>query len=240
MWEQVKLSQLKPVTIPAEADTLQKVIVDFLVLEFKIPVENFNSLNALAVILRTSQLSFKDKIAFRENGFSAGVGRDQMWDRVARILRDAGAQQTKAATILVVRGLSGDVEVRRLAEERTIFYSSQNSPLKGSTLEPGSISLNLETLQIPDKKGACSVIVKPVYRPQTKQGLPVAQERAKAGQLEFDAMAFQLIMSPGDFVFLKPQRYQKQQITLDSLLFTDAAAPAAVKTYLIICRGISE
>jgi hypothetical protein len=95
----------------------------------------------------------------------------------------------------------------------------------------------------------CEVEVVPVFSSLAESAILRLANRAKSGDFVFTSIGFGLKMSPGDFVFLWPDKYKSHQITLDSLFFSSSPLTAGggrpepiltVRAYLIVCTSIAD
>jgi len=235
IWKQVKISELKP-SAPASS----KTHIDIDVYIFEVPTENLATLTNFTESLHTEPLRFYRPDAFKANGFSAGFAREQMWPKLGDWLRKAGAKLNKKTALLFFQEQSNDVSITKVKEEQTIFYNDSISKIEEVTLEPGSIALRINAKRLPGSQGICDINVTPVYKPAEQKQITQWSRKKQLDQFTFEAVAFELKVSPGDFVFIAPQQNQLPKTTLNALFFSEAARRGTMRIYLIVCRRISE
>ena len=133
--------------------------------------------------------------------------------------------------------------------------------MEGESLGPGRLALRIGAGKITGARGVCSVSVSPVFVPPMTSSIPQLAARAKADEFVFSATGFGLRMSPGDFLLLGPEKYSHGQMTLSGYFFSRPAPSGGrmflvsssgetqelepyygpvVRTYLILCTGISD
>ena len=254
IWQRVKIGDIAPSHQTKRPVSQLLKTINFDVYIFEIPAENISTLAEVWKILYTKPLQFNDYDAFCANSFSVGFGRGQMWNEISNLLSAAGARKVKTVSLLLLDGLTSDLAVAALYEEQTIFYISTEGSMEGATIGPGKLALRIKAQKIPGSRGVCNVAALPVFSSPIMSSIPQLAVREKAGNFLFDSVGFQLKMSPGDFVFLGPEKYISHQITLGSLFFskpegslffskTERKLPErkpAVRIFLIVCTGIID
>jgi len=240
IWQQVKISDLAPSADAKQpAGQLLKTI-NLDVYTFEMPAENIGELDDVWQILYTKPLKFNDYDAFCANSFLVGFGQLQMWNKIANILRDAGGKRMETVSLLLPDGQSNDFTIARLDNEQTIFYSSTTGSMEGVTIGPGKLALRIEVEKIPGSRGVCKVNAQPVFPSPIRSQVPQLAARAKSAESLFTSAGFGLKMSPGDFVFLGPEKYIGHQITLGSLFFSRPGLKPSVRTFLLVCTRIID
>ena len=240
IWKQVKIGEIVLPPTEDSAHLRTDPLVSFIVMTFEIPAKDIGALEYLSTILRRAPASFSSYQSFTENGFAILAGSGKMWDKTAILLRAAGAELSKTNTLMHTMGQSSQLQIAELTTEKAIFYSSPNTKLQGAALEPGKLTMQIATRGIPTMRGACKVRITPAYKTNAAKHFLEDSKKAKSKEINFDAMSVELIMSPNDFVFLRPQKYHPKQITLDSLFFYSLTDEPTVKTYVILCHRISD
>jgi len=207
-------------------------------------------------------IAIQDRVAFGANSFSAGFGQVQMWNRISDLLDAAGGKKIKTISLLLLDGQADDLAVARLGNEQTVFYVSADGSMEGVTVGPGTLALRIKAEKIPGARGVCNVDAQPVFSPPITSSIPQLAARAKSGEYLFASTGFRLKMGPRDFIFLGPEKYIGNQITLSSYFFSrPAPSPSitmflipsskgtqepepyfgpVVRTYLIVCTRIND
>jgi len=257
IWQQVKITDLAPSHRAKQPGEQLLKTINFDVYVFEIPAENISKLDDIWEILYTKPLQFNNYDTFRANSFLVGLGQVQMWGKIADLLRAADGKRTRRASLLLPDGQADDLTVVRLYDEQTIFYTSTDGSMGGATIGPGTLALHIKAEKIPGSRGVCKVNAQPVFLPPMKSPIPQLAAREKTSKVFFTCCRFGAKMSPGDLVFLGPEKYISHQMTLGSLFFskpegslflkktegsqpTKAKLKPAVRTFLLICTRIND
>jgi len=241
IWEQVKISDIRRSAESKFSTAQSKMLTEIGFFTFEVPAENFNALAAASDILYTQPLRFDSPEAFKANGFYAGFGRMDMWHNVGDILRSANGKRLKTSSILFFEGQINEISVVNLQNEQTVFYTCPNGSIDGATLEPGTIALRIGAKRVPGSRGVCKMTIQLVYKPKRQRPLSRLTHKTNyVEELPFEAVAFEFKASPGDFVLLKPEEFRSQWTTLGGLFFTEPGSSPAVRTYLLVCRGVND
>ena len=239
IWEQVKIGDIAPShSGKRPGDQLLKT-ANFAVYIFEIPTENISMLDGGWQMLYTEPLRFNDYDAFVANSFSVGFGEAQMWDKIADLLRAAGGRRVKTVSLLLSDGQAETIAIAGLSNEQAVFYISTEGSMEGATIGPGMLALRIKAEKIPGSRGVCNVDVQPVFSSPIRSSIPQLAARAKSGEFLFAVAGFRLKMSPGDFVFLGPEKYSSDQITLAGLFFSGPGLRPVVRTFLLVCNRIN-
>lgn len=234
IWSQVKIGDLAPVQGPErEGEQLSKAAI-FDVYIIDIPAENISVLDDVWPKLSTNRLRFNDYDGFKSNSFSAGFGEDQMWSEIRDLLVGAGGKKIKTVSLLLPDDHADNVTIARL-DKKTIFYVSTGGSMEGVTVGPGTLGLGIKAKKIPGSRGVCDVTIQPIFLPQRRSSIPLLAGRTESGEFLFTSAGFRLKMSPADFVFLGPEQYIDNQITLGGLFFSRPGQKPITRTYLIVC-----
>lgn len=239
IWEDIKITDLAPSHSGRRPGEASLKTINFDVYIFEMPAENIGTLDDVWQTLHTKPLRFNDYDAFRANSFLIGFGRTTMWDKIAEALRAADATEARTVSLLLLDGQANDVSVTRLGTKQNIFYTSGGGSMEGATIGPGKLALRIRAEKIPGSRGVCKIGTLPVFSPSIGSRIPQSAPYQKSGEFLFTAAGFGLRMSPGDFVFLGPEKYAGDQITLGSLFFSRPGRRPAVRTFLLVCSSIN-
>jgi len=239
VWEQVKIGDIVPTTGTRGQDAHLLKTINFNVYVFELPADNISVLDGIWPMLYTKPLQFNDYEAFSANSFLVGFGQLPMWNRIRGLLLSGGAEKTETVSLLLTDGQHRDYSVSRLESEQTVFYIPSGGTMEGATIGPGKIALRITTEKDPTSRGVCDVNFLPVFTPLLSSAIPQLAARAKLKEFLFTPVGFGLKMSPGDFVFLWPGKYSKDQITLSSLFFSrPKSRKPVVRAYMFICAMV--
>jgi len=238
IWEHVKIGDIAPSHSGKRPGAQLLEIINFDVYIFEIPVENINALDDVRQMLHTNPLQFNDYDAFSANSFSVGFGQVGMWNEIRELLRVAGGKRVETVSLLLPDGQAETITIARLDSEQSIFYISSEGSMEGATIGPGELALWIRAEKVPGSRGVCKMSALPVFSPMRRSSISQLTARAKSDELPFTCCGFELKMSPGDFVFLAPEKYIGNQITLASYFFSRPKPRSVVRTYLIVCAEI--
>ncbi|MGB2808242.1 MAG: hypothetical protein WBC22_10900 [Sedimentisphaerales bacterium] len=253
IWEHVKITDLAPSDNNKQPDTQLLKTINFNLYIFEIPAEDIGTLDDVWPMVYDQPLRFNSFEAFGANLFLAGFGQIPMWGRIADLLRSADGIQAGTVSLLLPDGQSNDVAVAVLGQEQTVFYISNKGLTKRVKLGPGQLGLRIQAEKIPDSRGICKVSVLPVFSPLKRSSIRPLPGREKSGEFLFTSAGFILKMSPGDFVLVGPDEYDRGQTTLGSLFFSkpegslffnelERKAPKlkpSVRLFLVVCTSIN-
>ncbi len=239
IWKDVKIGDLAS-RVPPEANQPSSDIINLNIYVFEIPFNDVNALDNIWSALYTQPLRFSSYNAFAMNLFAAGFGQPQNWNKIADILRNANARRAERNSFILLNGQPKDLPVTAIDSQKTIFYTSIAHESEGVTVGPGAFTLRIKMQKIPGQRGVCNMSVQPVFIPSREFRLPSQKETYPAGTFAFDALGFELQISPGSFLLLGPRKYTADKSGLSGLFFsTDVPRPAA-KLYLLVCGEIPD
>jgi len=240
LWQQVKITDLAPSRSTERPGTQLLKTMNFDIYVFEIPAGKIDILDDVWQMLYTKPLRFDNYDTFGANSFSVGFGQTRIWNKVADLLRAAGSKRVEKVSLLLSDGQANDIAIATLDSEQTIFYVSTEGSMEGVSIGPGAVALRIKTEKIPGSRGVCDVSALPVFSPPISSPIPQLAAREKSREFLFTSCRFGLKMSPGDFVFLEPEKYEEHQITLASLFFSRVEPEPAIRTYLIVCTRIVD
>jgi hypothetical protein len=238
LWKNIKIGELAPYPGGEQTGSQSIKTIDFGIYIFEVPAENISDINDIWKILYTGPLQFNNSEAFSANLFLAGFGQVPMWNKIADMLHTAGGRKIETVSLLIPDGQTSDLTVARLDNEQTVFYVPSSGSMEGVAIGPGKLAFQIKAEKIPGLRDVCNVDVQPVFLSPIKSPIPQSASPGKSGEFPFTSAGFKSKMSPGDFIFLGPEKYISQQITLGGLFFSIAKPIPVVRTYLIVCTTI--
>jgi hypothetical protein len=250
IWKNVKIGDLAPRRgdKPPPARLIKTINFDLHI--FEIPAENIDKLDDTRKTLYTKPLRFNSLQAFGANSFSVHFGQIRMLDQIYNLLLAASGKIIEKVSLMLADGQAESIAITGLDGPRTIFFTSTYGSREGANIGPGILALRLKAQTIPGLRGVCDVTAYPVFSPPIVKGaIPQLEARAKIREFPFNAAAFALKMSPGDFVLLGPKEYISDQTALSGLFFsnpegslffseTDRKPPErkpAFRIFLLVC-----
>jgi len=239
IWKHVKLRDLATPDVNGQTDSQLKTI-NFNVFIYDMPAAKIGDLNDIWQVLYTRQLQFSNYNAFRANSFKVGFGQEgQNWSKIGEVLGKAGAKESELLTLFLTNGRSDYVPIAVLQNEQTVWYFPSGDAIEGATLGPGEITLKVRAQVTAEQRGVCKVEMQPAF-PARILGPLEKMAGQKNGDFLFSGCRLRLKMGVGDFIFLGPDKYIADKITLGSLFFSRAGRMPAVRTYLIVCTSIYD
>lgn len=197
--------------------------IDFQILTFELDAQKIGVSNGIFTLLDLKNIDFSNYPAFRVNGFSAGFGHIGSWDKIADILRRASAKKVKTDRLIVFDDTGDDIAIAGINFEQSVFYTTSDDTVAGSTLDRGHLGIRIIAWPIPEMKGTINLKVVPVFLPQIDRSITRLSYKNNYGKIEFDSSQFGVKIGVGDFVMLGPSQYDPEQITLGSLFFNSTA-----------------
>ncbi len=239
VWEQTKIGDLAP---PVAAEPNQKLsdVINLDIYIFEIPTKDVNALDNIWPALYTQTLRFNSYNAFTINLFAAGFGEASAWNQIGDILRKVNARMAERNSLVLLNNQPKDLYITAIDTERTIFYTSTSHVSEGVTIGPGSFTLRIKAQKIPAQRGVCNINIQPVFTPSRKSRFPLRKETETTTPFAFDALEFELKISPGNFFLLGPRKYTADRSVLAGLFFSTEVPRPAAKIYLFVCGEIAD
>lgn len=238
IWENIKIGDLAPLGGLAAVPTFKTINFDIHIID--IPATNIDVLEKIWPMLQDRQIRFNDSATFSANSFIARFGQLPVWNDIRELLIAANGKKLKTASLLISADQDEVLPIAKLYDRQTTFYVSVKGTMEGVDIGQGQLALRVKAESIPDKRGVCEVRVEPVYLSPAAMFISKTKKSRKKNELVFDAAAFKLQMSDGDFVLLGPEKYEQHRITLSSLLFSRDKPKEIIRVYLIVCTKINE
>jgi len=251
IWETVKIGDLAP----QDGDKTAKVeLLKTTRLEvhiFEIPADNIDKIDKIRKKLFVRPLKLKDYEAFNANSFMVRFGQVDILQQTNNWLLEAEGRNISNVSLMLADGEAQTIAITGLDRPQTIFYTAANGSRQGANVGPGIFGLRINADKIPGSRGVCDLVAYPVFSPPGESAIPQLKELGKLREFPFTVAAFGLKMSPGDFVFLAPNKYISDQTELGGLFFSNprgglffskTKAPEykpAVRIFLLVCTGIN-
>lgn len=253
IWEEVKVGDLAPDTgnVP-RAEFVKALNLEVHV--FEIPADNIGELDDIRKQLRIRPLQLTNFKAFNANSFLARFGRGESWNEVRAILNATDAREAMKVSLMLTDNEPQTLAVTALSNTQTVFYTGIDGSRQGAKVGPGLIGLRIKADRIPGRRGICSVVAYPVFYLPIKNTIRELDSQMKRREFLFTAAAFGLRMSPGDFVYLGPKEFVRDQTDLGGLFFTNLQGSlfldtaerkppgrkTAVRVFLLACTRIDD
>ena len=251
--EGIKINDLAPVYKDGspEDNVLRAVNIALHVIE--VPVENFNKMDDIRRALSISPIKFNNHLAFSENYFSAYYGKNQTLSTVYSLLEMAGAQNVSNQTIMLADGQSDNIPTQQLPNMQVVYFKNLSGKDESARIGPGFITMHIKVEKSITLEDYAEVTIFPLFTRMTTNTIREFSLLDKLQDFAFTSAAMQLNMTPGDFIFLAPERYSSDQTTLSSLFFNNPRGSIffnpesreiptpkpSVRVYLIKCLGMN-
>jgi len=247
----------------SNSNLLKVVNLSFHVLE--IPAENFNKLVDVRRSLDIKPLKFNNYLAFSANSFSAYYGKYQKLFTVYELLQMAEAQTVIESKIWLADGESDNLIIKQLPQNQVVNYSNMKSEPEAARVGPGYITLHIDVEKAVSLDDSAKVTIFPLFSlmttaslrdklPDEYKDLDNHQNFGFASQdFAFTSAAMQLNMTPGDFIFLAPEKHISDQTDLSGIFFSNPSGSLfyqyderklperkpSVRVYLLTCLGLN-
>jgi hypothetical protein len=251
--DNIKIKDLAPQNPDGspEVNRLKTINLDLHILE--IPVENFAKLDDIRRALSTGKLKFNNYLAFSENSFSAYYGKNQRLVTVYDLLQIAGAQNVTRVAIMLPDGDSDDVIIKQLPRTQTVSFSSISGSSEAARIGPGVLAMHISVEKSDAIGDAGTVTILPIFTRMRTNTIPEYSLVEKMHDFVFTPAALRLDMTPGDFIFLAPERLITDQSTLCGLFFSNPYGSMfinpkdskplehkeTVRVYVLTCVGLN-
>lgn len=254
LWEQVKVRDIAPSQSSKQPGSQVLKTINFDVHIFEVPAEDISKLNNIWRMLNNGPLRCRSYKAFRANSFFVRFGKVQIWDKIVEQIRRAGGHKVMTISLLLPDNQAEAVTVAGLNSREKVYYVSTKGTTQAATIGPGILTLQIRAAKVRGSSGACNVICQPVFSVPISSPVPELAARAKRHEFRFASAAFGLKMSPGEFIFLGPDRYISDQRTLGGLFFSKPQGSVffsenerkppelkpAVKLFVLVCTSIND
>lgn len=254
IWEQVKIGDIAPSADSEQSKPQFLKAISFDVHIFEIPAENINKLDDIWKILYVQPLRFRDYKAFRANSFFVRFGQSPKLNQLLDLLHAADGQKVLTVKLLPVDNQANDVIATRLDSPQDILYVSRDGLPDKASVGPGLLCLRIRAQRTSGSRDMCSIIAEPAFSVPINSPVQDLAERVQRHEFIFDALAFGLKMSLGDFVLLGPERYISDQSTLGGLFFSKPKGSLffgetllkppelkpSVRIFILVYSGISD
>lgn len=254
VWEQAKICDLAPAHGAEQPKEQLLKTINFKVYVFEVPAENISELDNVWRLLPSSasaktrktgppyveRLRFDNYDAFSANSFVAATGQIQMQNNIFALLRDAQSKTAEIVSLLLFDGQAQTIDITRLNDEQTVFYATAKGKTEGVTIGPGMLNLQIKAEKIPGLKNMCNVSLQPIFSPPKISPILQLADHVKAKEFPFTCCRFRSRMSPGEFIFLGPEKYTDHQTTLEALFFNRGEREPVIKTFLLLCASIND
>jgi len=253
IWEDVKIGDLTPQTTNTpRAEFVKAVNLEVHVLE--IPAEDIGELDKIRRKLRVRPLQLTNYKAFNANSFLARFGRGQSWNEVRTILNATDAREVVKVSLMLTDNEPQTLAVTPLSNTQTVFYTAIDGSRQAAKIGPGVIGLRVKADRLPGRRGICNVVAYPVFTVPMNTTIRELNSQMKRREFLFTAAAFGLRMSPGDFVYLGPKEFVRDQTDLGGLFFTNLRGSVflnsserkpperktGVRVFLLACTRIDD
>ncbi|MDD5458662.1 MAG: hypothetical protein PHF37_04655 [Phycisphaerae bacterium] len=236
VWEKVKIGDMA--TPPPLDGDQSMLIADLSMYIIELPAENMSKTAAIWDILYSQPIHFADKQAFSNNGFLAGFGVGQLWQKISATLDEAKTKKVETISILLSDSQSEDIDMLRITSPKTIFYFGAEKKMLQAQASAGKLAFTIKAERIPGQKGVTKVTVVPSFVKPKLKAIPELSKIEKNTDIFFYPASFTAQMSPGDYIMLGPQIYAPDQPTLEQFFFSQPAKSGTVRLYLLFCGKV--
>ncbi len=214
--EGITLDDLRPANLPQRE---QESLLTFSVLTYVLDTTHLDQLGPVFDSLSQQHIRFANRTAFTANGFSIGFGQHEQGAWVAQKLQAIGAVRTSQGSLMTPAESNEILYGTDVVGSKTLVYATSTTGVGGAALRSGKLGWVISGKNVPGQPDTSLVSLCPAYWEVEGRNL-----RLRTGQEPylfhyFDVGRVELIMQPGQFCLLGPQRAVDDQDTLDRLLF---------------------
>ena len=254
LWDQTKIDDLAPQNNDGRSQnkTLQTINFDLHI--YEVPADNIRKIDEIRRTLDTIPFRFNSRLAFSANSFSVYFGRLQTWNTITDLLFTAGGERRSRTSLLLPDGQTEDITVAGFDYPLTVYFTSSQGAMEGARIGPGHLVMRIKAGSSPTLSDVTNITIYPVFLVPVVNAVPQLDAQIKLREFPFTAAAFGLNMSPGDFIFLSPEKYVTDMSSLGGLFFNnprgslffqkDRRKPPEFKpsfrVYMLTCTGIRD
>lgn len=238
IWEQIKFRDLAPKT-PEDQQQNKLDTLAFTIISMDIPAKNMDKLDSVSDILFNEPIRYKQYNAFKANSFYVGFGKVGFAQDFASLLDEVGAQKVSTMTMLFSSGQANDIPIIQVYDRKKIYFTDAKGSTSSEDIGPGPLSLRLHAVKTPGIRGSGTLTAVPVYPSRFDASIPTIDDPDSKDTF-FRSCQFSLQMSPGDFIFIKPNKFTDHHNSLDGLFFCRRAAIPYVTALMITCASVSD
>ena len=212
--EGIKITDLVP---PDTTDKPKEVSMQ--VYTYEIPSSSNDTITEIFSGLHTSYLRFASHKTFRENGFEAGFGQNELWPITGNALYRSSARKVSTNNLLFWDSLPNDAAVGRSFQDQAFYLYGRRGQKDIITLSDGQLLLRINAIALPKRKGVCLIQIKMLHKEVVLSAIKNIPGYENTGETNFNDLSIKLNMSPGDFVVLGPTLQESDQVKLGDLYF---------------------
>lgn len=197
--QSTKLSDIQPLYKPDMPPELH-----FKMYTFHVDKNNLANADRIFEIFEKDKFQFTNPDAFKANGFAASSAKAGLWQQLGEGLQQAKAVGVRDSAMIVFDDGSQDLFFANTKQKRSIdYYRSQHDRFKRDITQ-GQLAWRIRAWPLEDKEKTAMVQIMPVSKPDIPPGAKPLARRRRPRVVIFDAVGFELEMTPGDFVVLSP------------------------------------
>lgn len=227
----VKFTDIRPM-YKNGLDKQDNFVVEIVFLTINVPLNNFEMTDDFWEIFRDDELVLTNRDAFGANGWAAGFGNEGKWADFQKFFKQAGCRKASTTLMMITPEQADYVYVSKLSAKTDIYYYSGKGIVESVSVGIGKAGFKVEVNKIPSARGLAALSITPFYEADFS-GL-------NKNQTMFSPMKFDVDLSQGEFVLLRPVLYDAEPSRLSGLFFNQPGRIPEAKIYLISCRRIIE
>lgn len=174
--------------------------IHFRIFSFEVPIDKTSMLQQGFSQFDTGQLRFAEAAAFQANGFLAGFGTRENGNKLSILLEKVQARRKAPRNLLVYDDAGDDFSVTMVNSKEEVSWKGAGGKVAKAVFSAGRFAWMLKAAPVPNIRGVAEVRILPVYR-MGRDNL-LSHLARMSSYTPFDVGAFELRMSPGDFVLL--------------------------------------
>lgn len=225
-----------PKTVDANAFLF---IVRFRLLSVEVPVGSVSASEELWSYLDEEKVSASDHGSLGRNGFRVGLGKQNSWPDVVKILTRLTGRKIEEANGVIVPGRPYPIVLRQNMGEQTLFLTKDDRTLQGADYPAGDNILGLACSLNEDDPSIVQLSVVPQVR-TTQRHWEILQENGlyttelQPTVFSFDALGFRATMPSKDFIVLGPGALSRRPQSLGHQFLTRLKQGMTFETVVVL------
>lgn len=214
----------------AKVTPQKQISAELAILTIETPATNYDKFKNIWNILNREKIYFANSQAFELNGLLAGFASRHMVPYIENAMLETGSQKTSTTFLLATEKLSDELLVSKTDGTHEFFYNTSAFETSGLTLPPGKAGLKIDIQKIPAAKGIVEISITHFFRPYSND----------SSDIYFEHLRIQADMTNGDVVLLGGGMYKETPGTFNGLFFSNPSKLPTAKSYLILCKKITD
>lgn len=197
--------------MPLPEGDVRRMYVELSVVKIDAPVGGIAAATRLWELVDQNAIPAALATAMRDNGFLIGVGRDEVRQAIAKVLRGIEGVRSRDSQVLVAEARSIDMQIRSEERDETVFYVGRDGQMTGHSFESARPLFKIEFDVLPETPDRIRLRLVPELRQpdgpaRWEQVEGEFQLRPEYRGRIFRDLAVEAIIPPRGFLLVGPTR----------------------------------